>query len=469
MLIGLTHVALSAAATVGCVVWWRQISRDALVRTVLAAGLILRAVIGLMLFAISDAHLPLGRSLQLEPGFWFFGSDGLVYYYVASHAASQGLHGLLAIPASTPSVFYVRLLAVALDVFGMTPATSLLVNLWAFAALATIVLEWGRRVGAGRASLVVSLAATSLTPSWILWSFQPLKDGVFLLVIGLFFFAADRWYARLAAAAWSWWAVAGLLVAQVVLIYALAGIRWYYAAVAVALMPIGLLALFIRRPHLSLARAGLALGGCLLLAETLVTAAGPDLPVWLVAALRPHSVQALWLWQDSPDLAGRTLRKTLEGNVEAGGSTLMRIAPDARNPAGRNVSDASPTERLRATLAALSLPKILAQPVGHVTIGGDRGLWAFADLDTLAFEATILACIWVLAGQLRGGATIRPVFWHLLAATAAITLLLGSEVANFGTLFRMRSMTDVGIALLPLAAAKGAAVTPARDTPPSRY
>jgi hypothetical protein len=46
--------------------------------------------------------------------------------------------------------------------------------------------------------------------------------------------------------------------------------------------------------------------------------------------------------------------------------------------------------------------------------------------------------------------------------TVVIALLLAYQAANFGTLFRLRSMIAIGIALLPLTLQR-----PARQTPTS--
>ena len=454
VLTGLAHLLLTAAALVACGFWWKQASRDRLVLAILAAGLIMRAIPGLILFGISEGRLSLGQSLQLEPGFWFFAPDAVVYYHVAAVAAANGLAAVATIDPLTPSVFYVKSLAAALYVFGASPATSLLFNLLAFAALAHVALTWHRRVGVGRGPLLLALAAVSLTPSWILWSYQPLKDTYFLLLVGLFFFVVDAWYARLSADRWSWAETVALLAAQMVIVYGLAGIRWYYALVIVVLTPLGLVAALARRGRWSLRRAGIAACGLLLTVEVIVPGAGLDLPRWVHLALRPTSVHAIQQLGGAPARAASSLNQTREANVTAKGATLIRIAHDEIGSVEPDLSEASFGARLRGNLAVLALPKALALRIGNVSIGGGRGLWAFVDLDTLFFEATLLACAGMVARQIRLGRVIRPVFWHLLSATAAITILLSSEAANFGTLFRMRSIIAIGIALLPLSVAR---------------
>jgi hypothetical protein len=468
VLTGLTHLVLATTALIGCGFWWKRASPDRGVLAILAVGLIARAVPGLLLFWISEARLPLGRSLQLDPGFWFFAPDAVEYYRVAEGAAAKGLAAIATIGPPTPSVVYVKTLAAALYVFGASPATSLILNLLAFAALATVVLVWHRRTGLGRRPLLVALAGVSLAPSWILWSYQPLKDTCFLLLVGLFFLASDAWYSLLSADRWSWLKAAGLPAAQAVTVYGLAGIRWYSALVLVAMVPLGLLATLTHPRHRSLSRAILAACGLVLIVEVIVPGAGSDLPRWVGVALRPTSVQALLQLREAPVLAASSLSQTREGNLKAKGATLIRIVRDHVS-AGQDASEAPWPARLRGNLAVMALPRALALPIGHVSIGGGRGLWAFVDLDTLFFEAMLVGCGWILVLEVRRDAVIRPAFWHVLAATVVITGLLAIEAANFGTLFRMRSMIAIGIALLPLTVerpGKGPASSHARQVFP---
>jgi hypothetical protein len=281
----------------------------------------------------------------------------------------------------------------------------------------------------------------------------------------------DAWYTRLSVDPWRWVPTMGLLAAQAVVIYGLAGIRWYYAVVA-AVTPLGLVASLARHGRRFFWRAILGACSVLLLVEVIVPGAGRDLPQWVGLALRPPSVHALLQSWQAPSVAASSLNQTLEANVGAKGATLIRIAPDAAAGGAQDLPEASFAKRLRGNLAVLALPRALALRIGDVSIGGGRGLWAFADLDTLFFEATIVGCVWVLVLEIRRGGVLRPSFWHVLAATLVITGLLASEASNFGTLFRMRSMIAIGIALLPLtieAPPKGARVLRrATGIPPSR-
>jgi hypothetical protein len=452
------HLIVVALALAACFAWWTSASSSRTVRAIVAVGLLARAVPGLALFWISAHRLPIGSSLQLDPGFWFFGLDAETYYRLAAGAATRGPGAIAALAPILPSVFYIKSLAAALYVFGLSPATSLLFNLLAYAALISCAIRWHARSGSSTAMLLVTVSAVSLAPSWILWTYQPLKDTYFLLLATLFFSAADAWYARLTADRWSWSAFVSLLIVLAAMVYGLSGLRWYFALLIVSVMPLALFVVtFGPRGLWSGWRVVGAVVSLVVLFEIIVPGAGPFLPRWLHSILRPSNVGSLWALRESPKRVASTLESVRAHNVVAQGATLIHVIPDEGSgltaPSSRTAepgSDGSAAEKMRGNLATLLLPRALAFRVGHVSIGGGRGLWAFADLDTVFFDLAIFASAWVIWRELRGRGRVRPSFWHILGVTAAITLLLAYEAANFGTLFRMRSMIAIGVALMPL-------------------
>lgn len=447
-----SHLIVVALALAACGVWWIRISADRTVRTIVAVGLLARAVPGLALFWISAQRLPIGSSLQLDPGFWFFGLDAEIYYRLAVAAATQGLGAIAVLAPALPSVFYVKSLAAALYLFGLSPASSLLFNLFAYAALVSCAIRWHTRSGSSTVTLLVTVSAVSLAPSWILWTYQPLKDTYFLLLVGLYFYAADRWYRRLLADTWSWAAAIGVLGVLAIITFGIAGIRWYFAVVLVLMIPIALLTTLGGRWHGSWWRAIAATLAIGLLLEVAVSGAGPNVPVWLRTVARPSSVQALLEIRYIAANATSALRIAHAGSVRVAGATRIQLLRDEGSSLTPTdtAADASAVDLMRGNLAAMLLPRWLASRIGRVTIGGGRGLWAFADLDTVFFALTILASGWVVRRQFGQGDRLGPAFWHVIAVTVVITLLLAYEAANFGTLFRLRSMIALGIALLPL-------------------
>jgi hypothetical protein len=296
-------------------------------------------------------------------------------------------------------------------------------------------------------------------PSWILWTFQPLKDTYFLLLIATFFFVTDAWLTRLMRAEWSWPAACGLLAAQVAVIYALAGIRWYSAVLVVGTAPLGLLAVIGVAGRRSIRRVVLATATLVILAEAISPGAGPYLPPWIRGLIHPVAGEMLSRVADAPDKISLTLELAHDASVQAKGSTTIRIGGDEGAGLGleREQADGAATtsgiglvKRVGGTLAVFTLPRWLATRVADVTVGGGRGLWAFVDLDTVCFDVALIAVAVTILRLRRRGAVTYPTFWHVLSATLLVAILLVFQIANFGTLFRLRSMVMLGIALLPL-------------------
>ena len=106
--------------------------------------------------------------------------------------------------------------------------------------------------------------------------------------------------------------------------------------------------------------------------------------------------------------------------------------------------------RMISGLAAMFLPPRLAMSLDLLTLGGGRGLWLFADVDTILFNLLMIATMISFAVALRRGAWRDPFVWYLLAITAIITLALAYAISNYGTLLRHREMVVVTMSLLAL-------------------
>jgi hypothetical protein len=97
------------------------------------------------------------------------------------------------------------------------------------------------------------------------------------------------------------------------------------------------------------------------------------------------------------------------------------------------------------------IPKVLAQALGLVRIGGGRGFWFFVEIDTLVFDAVVLFALIFCARAVRTYARVTPLFISLLLTFLLTAAPMMYAVANFGTLFRLRQMVYVIAAILPLA------------------
>src|SRR3954452_22816595 len=157
------HLAAALALTWSFLTIYRWLRRQStLLARLFAAGLILRAVGGVALFLISFFGWPFFRSLQMGGGFWTLALDSRTYYEISANSVT---HGLTSISGTFPSPLYMRTLAVWMWIFGLSPASALLLNVAAYAAsVALIVITAGIDPHSGVRDIpgpIVTLAAFS--------------------------------------------------------------------------------------------------------------------------------------------------------------------------------------------------------------------------------------------------------------------------------------------------------------------
>lgn len=538
MQIPLQAVALLCA---GYVLWrlWRVSEPiPKLLRYLVVGGFLIRAFAGQLLFWVSWLELPFGRSLQLGNGLWFFGLDALSYFGPAAEAGESGLAAILKIRPSLPSVVFVRLLALFAWLFGSVVSVAILLNVVVYLGIAVLIIRWAAQHDVPEAVTAVAIFAVGYLPSWVLWALQPLKDAFFCFLIILFAFAVDRFLAAWkrppgARAA----GIAGTSVFIVLATYLLAGVRWYYAAMALGTAALVCLSiLFVRRGGRELAlRAGvLALVG-FTSAQIFVTSAGPYAPAPIVAMVRPwvarkHAKPAVVRGvavaesrgnsepggirgmaevveesrnnieryaaagttirsgrrlerldeASAPPVATRTqpatsapkettppaqtaVSKPAQGTPPAKNGTAPKppaAAPgasvatvDAKQAAERALPPLPETRRQRilAGAAALLLPRSVAVKLELVSIGGGRGMWWFAELDTILFDIVLLIVLGLVLASLRRGAWRDPFVWYLILVSGGIAGALAYTISNYGTLLRHRGMVVATVVLLALA------------------
>ena len=94
----------------------------------------------------------------------------------------------------------------------------------------------------------------------------------------------------------------------------------------------------------------------------------------------------------------------------------------------------------------------------------------FTELDTVIFDLILLCAI--LALFVRRAVSFRnPLVWFLALLTLLVGVPLAYAITNYGTLFRLREMIYIGMALTPLALAtswrRDEAVAEAHDVLPA--
>jgi hypothetical protein len=470
--------AVVAAALLGLVC--RNLLRRPFARLIVAGGFAIRALTGAALFFISYFHLPIARSLQLEDGLWFFGIDAYHYYPDASIAAHQGLRAVLTLDETLPSVFYTKALGLFLYAFGSQMSVAVFLNLWCYVLMAAIIVRWGEDERVNTRFVACSLAAVSFAPTWILWSLQPHKDALIMLIAVAYAYAAYVWFRAVTERRTG--AVLLASVALAALTYCGGGIRWYFSLVLLASTSL-LLVLWAFSSGSMMKRAVtavIALATALLSARAALAGAGSYMPDnlrgFLVAKPAAPTIAPVITVLDG---SRRNLDTYAGAGTRIGAGRLIAEkssppkavtppapAPNSPLPSSTPVAAASedanaredaavvmPSGRVRREitgLAALFLPRFIAGPLGLVDIHGGRGLWWFAEIDTIFFLLGVSAGVAIALRQWRM-AIRNPEVWALIFAAGLMGAATAYAISNFGTLLRHREMVFVWIALLPLA------------------
>ncbi|MEO8378948.1 MAG: hypothetical protein ABI779_04715 [Acidobacteriota bacterium] len=110
----------------------------------------------------------------------------------------------------------------------------------------------------------------------------------------------------------------------------------------------------------------------------------------------------------------------------------------------------STTGRLLAGAAAVLLPSGVSREMGLLQMGGGRGFWWFTDLDSIVFDLMVIVALVFMVRRDRGATVRNPILWFVLLLLAVV-VPIAYTITNYGTLFRLRAMLFVTMALIPLA------------------
>jgi hypothetical protein len=466
---------------------------------IVGIGFLIRALGGQALFWVSWLRLPIARSLQLGDGLWFYAVDAHGYMRYAEAILRAGPTAVFWIDATYPSHFFVQVLTIGAAAFGPVASVAILLNTLAYLTTCLVIVRVAPPSGPARLPCLVALAAVTFGPGAILWSLQPLKDTVLTALAVAMVGACAAWQS-----AWSepdrrvaqrriGTSAAGMLV----FMYAIAGTRWYFGAIIwIACAAFLVLTAIAARRRWMAALAALVV--FLLLAQSLRLGGADDISPWMRRQLDPRTaIAGLRLSEVTAELGDvrRGFDSTPGASTIASGRALSAptgaasLPPSTRAPsvpvpasdraasfeaappgaiaqpaatsnsaAGVDASDGLPGEsRIRRTtrllavgVAALVLPVSVGQELGLLRVGGGRNLWAFVELDTIAFDLVLLFAIAYCARWLLRGHRPTPLFVMFGIVLAATALPMAYTVTNFGTLFRLREMIYVLAAVLPL-------------------
>jgi hypothetical protein len=150
----------------------------------------------------------------------------------------------------------------------------------------------------------------------------------------------------------------------------------------------------------------------------------------------------------------RVIQTHRDGFVMSGGATNLVGPTDIPKASNRNRKATKVTDVSRGLvtgLLAMFVPMSLLKAASIVTFQGGRGLLFVTDADTLFIDFTLLALAWLMIRHRDSVRASLPSVLFAVALASLTTVLLAYVVTNFGTLFRLRSMTTVPAWVLPLA------------------
>jgi hypothetical protein len=434
MLIASIQAVLTAIACALLFAGWRWFRRDRTIALLVAGGLLIRAIAGQVLFWISYLHLPIAESLQRGQGFWFYATDGFGYFRVAINAADRGILAVFSYDRAVMSPGFTQVLAVFSLLFGGPASMALLLNLAAYLGTCAIVVKLA---GPQKRVAMLAIAAISFSPAFVLWSTQPLKDVFFVFLFAAFVGVVASWIAVWNRKDHTLPRALLITLAMLAVVGVLAGIRWYYA-----------LALLVISAPLLIVTA-LRTARPLRAVVVLLCAYGAVFAGALYVAM-PHLPVPVRLFIQSPDL-GEAMRapQTLASVLDGARSSYDLKGGATRIDAG-TLLGGSRVARFTSGSAALLLPRPVARATGLAVMHGGRGFWWFADVDTLFFDVFLIVAVVALLRARDPGKWRNPLLWLVVLVTVAIGAMFVYCVANFGALFRYRSMLFIGVILVPV-------------------
>jgi hypothetical protein len=132
---------------------------------------------------------------------------------------------------------------------------------------------------------------------------------------------------------------------------------------------------------------------------------------------------------------------------------------------GEIIMPTSTFGRLLAGGVAVVLPARVARSLGLLEMGGGRGFWWFTDIDSLVFDIIFIIAVVFVVRRLRWGTIANPIFWFVIVL-GAVAVPIAYTITNYGTLFRLRAMLYVVLALIPVAVAVGSDRDEGMTAPP---
>ena len=471
-MVQLVHVVFAVAIGWTIVRTLRQIrSLSSVAGTMLAAGILVRVLIGLGLFWTSYLDVQQFDSLHSGDGFWVLMVDARGYYNSAATAVERGFD---TISPGSASPFYVKTLAVWMHIVGISPAVGLYLNLCLYVGLVTVLIRAYKPVNEWRRDLplLVGIGAFSFSPIMLINGTQALKDDLFATLVTMVCIGVLLVLRSLASRDFLAARSSHLGVGSAVLIlaaYGISGIRDYFVVIVWAVLAVVMAMFATRQPRQRL--LGYAVGAATVLGALWTAYAlgagpyyrGPTMGrIVRVASGQSAPAPMLGTEMSSPSDVVKVIEHARTGFELTGGATNVA---GAASPAEEACSSCRPgvSERAAALgvgLATIFVPISLLKALQIVQFSGGRALLPIADVDTVFLDASLLLILGLLYSRRRVIGGRLPFVVFAVGVSVATAMLLGYVVTNFGTLFRIRLIVAVPIwtAVIALSESDGGAV-----------
>jgi len=302
--------------------WLSTRSADRWLNAAIAAGFAVRALLGAALFWISYLHLPIERSLQKGDGLWFFAVDAFQYYPQALGLAHAGVWTIITFERTVAAVAFVQAFATAILLFGQVASAALVLNAFCYLGAMWILVRSSAQNDRARIAARIAVIAISFSPTFILWSLQPLKDTMFQFLVVTFIAACAAWQ-RVWSGSTHGGRATAFGAAMAAALYLLSALRWYFAFMVLLAATVFAILVAFRAPRRKAASFAAAALMLFVLSRAFLFGAGPYVPPPLHDALTPtangHAIAGV------ASMMGNRVEQAREGFERSGGATQIGL------------------------------------------------------------------------------------------------------------------------------------------------
>jgi hypothetical protein len=201
----------------------RHLSSDRRLAWIVGGSYFFRSALATSLYVVSAAHLPVFASLQLGGGFWNLAPDAQTYHAVALALRSEGARsGWL--PLDSAINLYCGTVAITYNAFVPHPLIPILFGVWAATATTLLAFALVRQVGGSLSRCLTASAAVAFWPSFLVWTSQLLREGLFFMLLFLAYAVMAALLARRRG-----WAVTAIGLLALALTVVLLSMSRFYA------------------------------------------------------------------------------------------------------------------------------------------------------------------------------------------------------------------------------------------------